>query len=321
MNFMKRVFLSLAVMVLAVASLQAQSSELSTLYNEAVTAWSEKDYPSAATKFSEVIEKGMDEEGAASLVTTARKQLPLCYYQIGGRAMQAKQYDAAIENFTKSAELAELYDDVTTMSRANTWIGKVYQTQGGTAFNEKNYVDAIEPFSLGYAADPRNTDMAQWLGISYCEVGEYDKGMEVFSNIVAMGSNSRYAEAAAEAQSNIELYTNNKIAAMQGEGDIDAIIAFADGLLEKDPTNALAAKIRLQALLDKKDYAGVAASADAAAELQTNDDERSNVYFILAASYNAREMRDQAIAAFNKVTSGVNAEAAAAAVKELTTAN
>ncbi len=315
---MKKVFLSLAIMASVAISAQAQSAELTTLYNDAVSAWSAKDYATAATKFEKVVDDGMDDEGATALVATARKQLPLCYYQMGGRAMQTKDFAAAITNFSKSAELAELYDDVTTMSRSNTWIGKVYQTQGGTAFNEKNYAAAIEPFSLGYAADPRNTDMAQWLGISYCEVGEYDKGMEIFNNLVAMGSNSRYAEAAETAQANIEMYTNNQIAAMQGENNYDGIVAFADALLEKNPTNALAAKIRLQALLDKKDYAGVISTANGAADMQSNDDERSNIYFILAAAYNAREMREQAAATFSKVTSGPNAEAAAAAAKELT---
>mgnify|MGYP000405826240 CR=1 FL=1 len=59
-------------------------------------------------------------------------------------------------------------------------------------------------------------------------------------------------------------------------------------------------KIRLQALFDKKDYAGVIASAEEAAAVQTDEEERSDVYFILGAAYNARTMPQQAIDAFRK---------------------
>ncbi len=314
---MKKIFLLLVATALTTFSASAQSAEITAAYNEAAAAWGAKDYATAATKFDQVVEMGMDEEGAESMVATAKTQLPKCYYQVGGRAMQSKDYTAAVENFSKAAELAELYDDVTTMQRANTWIGKVYQSEGGAAFNEKNYAAAIEPFSKGYAADPRNTDMAQWLAISYCETGDFEQGMAIFNNLVAMGSNSRYAEAAAEATANIELYTNNLIASMQSAGNYDGIIAFAEGLLEKDPANALAAKIRLQAYINKKDYAGVESVAKSTADMQTSEEERSNVYFILGAAYNAREMRDQAIAAFKQVTAGSNKAAAAAALEGL----
>ena len=57
--------------------------------------------------------------------------------------------------------------------------------------------------------------------------------------------------------------------------------------------------------------------APAAAEAQTDEADKSTVYYQLAAAYNAREQRDQAIAAFKKVTAGPAAEAAKAALAEL----
>lgn len=65
-----------------------------------------------------------------------------------------------------------------------------------------------------------------------------------------------------KAKENIKLYTNNRIAKLQGENDFDGIIAVADEMLAVNPQDALAQKIRLQALFDKKDYAGVIASAE-----------------------------------------------------------
>lgn len=83
---------------------------------------------------------------------------------------------------------------------------------------------------------------------------------------------------------NIKLYTNNRIAKLQGENDFDGIIAVADEMLAVNLQDALAQKIRLQALFDKKDYAGVIASAEEAAAVQTDEEERSDVLFHFGCS-------------------------------------
>ena len=56
----------------------------------------------------------------------------------------------------------------------------------------------------------------------------------------------------------------------------------------------------------------------AAAAAQTEAADKIMMYYLLGASYNAKEMKDQAIAAFRKVTDGAAAENAKAALTELT---
>ncbi len=51
---------------------------------------------------------------------------------------------------------------------------------------------------------------------------------------------------------------------------------------------------------------------------QTDEDDRSDVYFILGAAYNAKEMKEQAIANLKKVTTGNSVEAAQKALADLT---
>ncbi|MFI3264145.1 MAG: tetratricopeptide repeat protein [Rikenellaceae bacterium] len=313
---MKKLLLTLFAATAAfVASAQ---EDVTALYNSAASAYGEKKFDVAVENFNKVVDLGMDDDSAASMVATAKSYIPKCYYQIGGRAMQSGDYDAALENFTLSANYAELWDDMATQHKANGWIAKLYQKQGGDAFNAQDYATAKEVFAKGYASDPTNTEMANWLGICYCETDEFDEGMAIFSKISEMGAkNPKYADAAVDAQKNMAIYTNNRVAALQAEGDNDGIIAMAESILATDPTNATAEKVRLQAYYDKKDYAAVAASAETAAAAQTDEAEKSNVYFILGASYNDREMKDQAIAAFKKVTEGPNAEIAAATIAEL----
>ncbi len=311
---MKKIFLSI-VALMAVASMSAQS--IQSTMDEATAAYSAKDFSTAATKLEAVISAGMDDESAASIVATAKSYLPKCFYMIAGSAAQKGDFDTARENFTKSADYAELYDDVSTMNKAKQWIGKTYELQGGKAFNAKDYTTALPIFEKGFASDPRNTKMANWLGICYCESGNFEKGMDVFAKVAAMGSNPRYAADAEQAEQNSIIYTNNRVADLQKNKDYNGVISMADALLAKNPNNPTAAKVRLQAYSDKKDYDKVFSSAEAAAALQTTPEEKSNIYFILGAAYNAKEMKDQAIAAFNKVTAGPNAATAKSTVAEL----
>ena len=310
---MKKIFVS-AVALMAALTLSAQ--DVTTIFNEAGAAFTAKDFAGAAAKFEQVIDLGIDNEEVASQVATAKSTLPKCYYYLGGAAIKAQNYDEALKNFTKSAELAELYGDMTQMSKSNGWVAKIYQIQGGDAFNNKDYKTAAGIFEKGYKADPDNTGMALNLAMSYCEMGEYEKGMDIYEAIAAK-THPKYAEDVAKAKEMMALYTNNKVAEMQSAGDFDGIIAMADAQLEKNPTSALFQNVRLQAYSGKKDYAKVIELGEAAAEAQVEEEDKSLMYYLLGAAYNAKEMKPQAIAAFQKVTAGPAAENAKAALAEL----
>ena len=310
---MKKIFVS-AVALMAALTLSAQ--DVTTLFNEAGAAFNAKDFAGAAAKFEQVIDLGIDNDEVASQVATAKATLPKCYYYLGGAAIKSQNYDEALKQFSRSAELAELYGDMTQMSKSNGWVAKIYQIQGGDAFNNKDYVTAASVFEKGYKADPDNTGMALNRAMSYCEMGEYEKGMDIYEAIAAK-THPKYAEDVAQAKEMMALYTNNKVAGMQQAGDFDGIITMADAQLEKNPASALFQKVRLQAYSGKKDYAKVIELGQAAADAQTDEEDRSLMYYVLGAAYNAREMRDQAIAAFQKVTAGEAAENARAALAEL----
>ena len=203
-------------------------------------------------------------------------------------------------------------------------LAKVYQVQGGEAFNAKDYATAATVFEKGYAANPRNTDMATNLATSYCELGKYDEGMAIYDKICKMPAD-KYAAAIEKAQASKALYTNNKVASLQQAGDFDGVIAMADKLAATAP--ALAEKIRLEAYNGKKDYAKVIALGDAVANAQATEEDKSAVYFIVGAAYNAQYnaggnkdtgLKAKAEEYLKKVTAGANVEAAKAALEALT---
>ena len=320
---MKKLFVTMFAL-LAVAAASAQS-EVIAKFNEGAKAIQAKNYPAAITLFETVIDKGMDSEDSKVLncVATAKKYLPVCYQGVGLSAASQKNYAKAIEYLQKAADTAELYGNTTAKQKANMILAKVYQVQGGEAFNAKDFAAAAAVFEKGYAANPRNTDMALNLATSYCELGKFDEGMAIYEKICKMPA-EKYAAAIAKAQELKTLYTNNKVASLQQAGDFDGVIAMAEKLAAASP--ALAEKIRIEAYNGKKDYAKVIELAEAAVAAQTTDEDKSAIYLILAAAYNAKyneggnkdaSLREKAVATFKKVTAGSGVEAAKAALADL----
>uniref|UniRef100_UPI004055D758 tetratricopeptide repeat protein n=1 Tax=Alistipes sp. TaxID=1872444 RepID=UPI004055D758 len=321
---MKKLFVTMFAL-LAVGMASAQS-EVIAKFNEGAKALQAKNYTSAITLFETVIDKGVDSQDNTVLncVATAKKYLPVCYQGVGLSAASQKNYAKAIEYLQKAADTAELYGNTTAKQKANTILAKVYQVQGGEAFNAKNYEAAAAVFEKGYKANPRNAEMALNLATSYCELGKYDEGMAIYDKICKMPA-EKYADAIAKAQANKTLYTNNKVASLQQAGDFDGVIAMAEKLAAASP--ALAEKIRIEAYNGKKDYAKVVALGEAAAAAQANDEEKSAIYFLVGAAYNAQynasgnkdaALRDKAVATLKKVVAGDKVEAAKAALAELT---
>ena len=318
----------MAVALCSFAMVSAQSaSEVTAKFNDAVAAYTAKNWSAALEGFEAVVKGGQDSEDSnvLGLVATAKKSIPTCYRMLGTKAAGAKNWDEAIKCLTTSAEKAELWDNSTDKQKANQILAKVYQVQGGEAFNAGNYEAAVAVFEKGYAANKRNTEMALNLAESYFKLGEYNKGMDVCSNICNMNA-SKYADAIAKAKEKMDMYTNNEVARLQQAGDQDGIIAMADAMLATDPASALAEKIRIQAYNNKKEYDKVIELGENAALAQTTEEGQSDVYFIIGAAYNAKynaggnkdaALKDKAMAYLQKVVAGNSVEAAKGAIENL----
>ena len=96
---MKKLLVSVIALFGAV-SLSAQ--DVTAIYNEAAAAFGAKNFTEAAAKFEQVIDQGMDNESAASMVATAKSTLPKCYFMLGGGALKTKNYDEALKNFLQA---------------------------------------------------------------------------------------------------------------------------------------------------------------------------------------------------------------------------
>ena len=304
------------VALMGATALFAQTDVVAT-FQQATANAKAGNYAEAIAQFESVVEAGWDiddpDANQLKAIQGSKRFIVTCYNKLGVAAVNAKEYDAAIEYFTNAANSAEIYEDLAGMNKNKTMIGQVYQVQGADAFNSGDYATSIEVFSKGYAADPRNTEMALNLAESYFRSDMYQEGMKICTKIAGMNAD-KFAEAIAEAQSKMDMYTNNEVAKLQMANDYDGIIAMAAELDDA----AMAAKITMQAYYGKKDFNKMIETSTAALEAQTTDEGRSNIYYLLGVAYNEKGQFDQAIAAMQQVTAGSNVANAAAVIEALT---
>ena len=317
----------LSVVALMGFSVAFAQTDVLAVAQEANGALAAKNFAKAIELLEKVIAEGAEskEDAVLAQVNSAKKNLPIAYFQVGRAAAAAAQkaataeakdakYAEAIAVLNTAIEKAGTYKNTAVKNNAGRMLGMVYQSQGGTYFNEGNYEKAAEIFAKGYAADSKNTAMALNLAESYFKMDKYAEGVKICSEVAALPAGQKYDAAIADAKAKIAQYTNNKIAQLQQANDFDGIIAMAETLEDK----ALAQKLTVQAYLLKKDYDKVIELGEAAAEAQADEADKSSVYFQLGTAYNSKEKKEQAIAALKKVIAGPSVEAARAALAELT---
>ena len=320
---MKKLFLTV-VALMGATSLFAQT-DLVALFQQGQAAAKSGNLEAAIEQFNVVIDEYYNiEEPTANdekAFGGAKKFIVTCYNMLGGKAFNAKDYDTAVGYFTQAADAAELYDDVANANKNRSFVGKCFEAKGATAFNSGDYATAIEVFSQGYAADKRNTSMALNLAESFFKSDMYHEGMKVCSEIAALNAD-KFGEAIAEAHAKMDMYTNNQVAKLQMANDYDGIIALAEQL----PDAAMAAKVVMQAYYGKKDFNKMIEIYDDALAVQVTDEGRSDIHYWVGVAYNekiegaanAEHVKNQAVAAFRKVTAGRNVANAQSVVKQLT---
>ena len=312
---MKKLIMTV-VALMGATTLFAQTDVVAT-FQQGLANAKAANYTEAIAQFQEVVDASWDiEEPDANqlkAIAGSKKFIVTCYNKLGVAAINAKQYEDAVAAFTEAANSAELFEDVAAMNKNRTLIGQVYEVQGADAFNSGDYATAIEVFSKGYDADPRNTGMALNLAESFFKSDMYQKGMAICTAISQLNAD-KFAEAIAEAQSKMAMYTNNEVAKLQMANDYDGIIAMAAELSDA----ALAQKITLQAYYAKKEFQKMVELSEAALSAQTTDEGRSDIYYLLGVAYNEMEQFDKAIAAMKNVTAGANVENAKAVITALT---
>ncbi|MCD8072598.1 MAG: tetratricopeptide repeat protein, partial [Alistipes sp.] len=277
MNRIKNLLAATAVLILGSGTLAAQDvNDVIDKYNAAAELYSAKQFAEAIPALEDAIAVGLEVgPDAAEIVQNAQKLLPGAYFRVGGAYVQAGDFDNAIANFTKAAELAELYGDINIMRNATGWISQATNAKGADAFNSKDYKTAISIFESGYAANPTDTDLALNLAKSYGEDGQLDKAREVYGQIIGL-THSKYADAVAQAKEELAVYIITAANEANGAGNVNGAYELLDSFLDIAPDSPTANLIYIQIATNQKNWDKVIEKGEAAAQAQTDEELKSN---------------------------------------------
>lgn len=312
MKSLKTILITLAALVAGVAAYaQDSATEVTKLFNEAVPMLQAKQYAKALPILEKAVETGLDIPEAAETVEQAKKYIPNCYFRIGLEKAQKGDFASAVTYLGKADELGQQYGDMQTSRNAKRAISQSYTALGGNAFNNKDYKTAAEIFAKGYSANPQDTNLALNLAMSYCEMKDYDNGIKVYDNIIALGNlHSKFAEAASKAKTAKGEYLLQKALDEIKSGQEETAYATLDSILASDPLNAAANMLKVQTATNAKEWDNVIAWGEQAAAAQTDPEQLSTVYFLMGAAYDSKDDNATAIANYQKVTEGNNVAAA-----------
>ena len=313
----KSLLIAVAALLVSVSvSAQDAVNDVKKMYNEAVALVKAKNYAEALP----ILEKAADEalnNDVMEVFEGAQKLIPTRYFRVG-LGLVNTDTEAALANLNKADELALLYSDAKTSRQAKAAISKVYKMMGANAFNNKQYAEAAVVFAKGYEANPQDTDLALNLAMSYCESQDWENGVKVYTDIIALESrHSKFAEPAAEAKKALSNYLLVKAQDENAAGNKEAAYATLEILVNADQTNAENQMFRLQMAGQNQDWDKIIEWAELAAAFQMTPEGVSDVYYLLGAAYDSKNLNAEAIAAYKQVTAGDKLEVATARAKEL----
>ncbi|MBO5661713.1 MAG: hypothetical protein J6R93_04500 [Tidjanibacter sp.] len=306
-----------ALAALAVSTIASAQEDPAVLWNKAVQAVKAKNYTEALTAFEQTVEAAFAAENF-ELAEKAQGYIPNCHFQIGYAQTKAKDFDNALVNLAKAEETAKLYNDSKTLNKVKTIVSQIYTVKGAAAFNSKDYASAVEVFVKGYEANPQDTKLALYLAMSYCELGDWENGVRVYTDVIALEKrHSRFAEAAARAKAELSQYLLVKAQEENNAGNKEAAYATLETLINADPINYDNQLYRLQTAATNEDWDNVVAWGELAAAIATLPAQQSEIYYLIAVAHDTKNNNEAAIESYKLVTEGDKLEASQKRIVEL----
>ncbi len=313
----KSLIVALVALVASTATFaQDATTDVNKLWNEAVPLLNAKNYAEALPILEKTLEAAYDAD-AMDIVENVQKYIPTCYFRVGLSQIN-KDNDAALANLYKADEVAKLYNNAKVSRDAKSAIAKLYKMLGAKSFNSKDYAAAVEVFAKGYEANPQDTDLALNLAMSYCELKDFENGVRVYTDVIALENrHSKFAEPAAKAKEALSNYLLVKAQDEFTANDKEAAYATLETLIGADPMNAANQMYRLQKAAELQDWDNVIAWSELALAIMATPEQQSEVYYLVAVSYDSKNENQAAVDSYRLVTAGDKLQPATARAAEL----
>lgn len=190
---MKRIFLFFAAVVMTAGVLSAQDINQATeSYNNGAMELQMGNNGAAIEYFQSALTMGeaLGDEGA-ELVANCKKAICSAYLGMAKDLYNAKDFEGAVNAFTKTKEVAEGYGEAEIAAEAAELIDQTnilkFNTEGKAAMKAKDFPTAIANFNKVLELDPANGAVYVQLGQAYMNAGQLDEAVAALENAKANG--------------------------------------------------------------------------------------------------------------------------------------
>jgi tetratricopeptide (TPR) repeat protein len=306
---LKRSLFVLGLSIFTIGLFAQSVEEAGAKYNEGNTALKEKKYSSAVASYEEALKIANASMDADDLKGNIEKQLMTAYMKNGLSLYKKKSYDESLAQLEKSGGLADQLGDASTSKKVFEYKAKIRSSKGLSLLKAKKYDEALAEFDKVHAEKSNCAISYYGKGLVYKEKGDMNKMMENMDEAIKIGAEqpkmAKYGEKAKDAAAKTLLA--EATAEITKEHGKEAAMLINDSF-KYAPGTADTYYYLTIAYNKNKQYTEAAEAANKAISMQQGD--KSSIYFELGQALEGGGDAAGACAAYKKVTSGPNVEAA-----------
>ena len=285
-SIMKKIFLTLVAAAMTALTVSAQDlAQATENYNNGALELQMGNKDAALTYFQSALTmaEALGDEGL-DIVTNCKNTIPVLMASIGKDLVKAENFDAAIEQFNKTIEVAEGYGNVEVVEEAKTLIPQVLMSKAGDLLNAKDFAGAAEVYKQVVDANPENGMAALRLGMALGSLGKVEEAEAAYLQAAA---NGQEANANKQLSNLFVKQASALLKAKNYQGAMDAAVKGNEFL-----ANANAMKIAGTAASQLKKNAEAIAFLEKYLELSPNAKDAASMKYTIAAT--AQTMGDNA---------------------------
>ncbi|MBN2637943.1 MAG: hypothetical protein JXR65_02500 [Bacteroidales bacterium] len=297
----------------------AQSVDMAgAKFNQANQQFKAKDYAKAVQLYQQALNMAKTAgPDAFELQGNIEKQLAVSYFWNGINFYKQRNFDQAIDQMQKAKQLAAQINDAKTQSLSVTYIARVYYTKGMTMMKNKDYAGASAQLDAAAKVDPSSVTVYYGKSLLAKEMKNDDQMIAMVNKVGELSKNSNDPKAGQMYGTvrNMAFATllNNGAMELQREHASEALDYLNKAL--QFGSNGNVYYYMALANMKLKKWDAVISNANKA--LQSNDVNKTDVYFTLGQAYQGKGEKASACSAFQKVTSGPNVAAAKYQMKQV----
>lgn len=294
---MKKIFLMVVAAAMTALTVSAQDINQATEnYNNGAMELQMGNKDAALTYFQTALTmaEALGDEGV-DIVTNCKNTIPVLLASIGKDLVKAESFDAAIEQFNKTIEVAEAYGNAEVVEEAKGLIPQVLMSKAGNLLNAKDFAGAAAVYQQVVDADPANGMAALRLGMA---LGSMGKVAEAEAAYVQAAANGQEKNANKQLSNMFVKQAAALLKAKNYQGAIDAALK-GNGYLE----NATAMKVAGTAASALKKNADAISFLEKYLELSPNAKDAVSMKYTIAATAQAMGDNAKAKEFYQQITS------------------